>query len=182
MTGTLDRIRAGLDELNPSEARVAEVLLDAPDAVVDRSITELAEVAGTAVSTVSRCCQRLGFSGFQELKLGLARELAPRLTPPAPDANEPVSVLGFVAKLAAQQIAETASLVDPADFNGAVEAIGAANEVLVVGFGTSASVALDLAYRLQLLGLRTQHRAVNRGEFCRELYVCISAPTNAGVW
>lgn len=159
MSGTLDRIRTGLDQLNPSEARVAALMLDAPDAVVERSITELAELAGTAVSTVSRCCQRLGFSGFQEMKLGLARELAPPATPPNPAADDPVSVLRFVAAVAGQQITESASRLDEAAFAAAVDAIGGASEVLVVGFGTSASVSLDLAYRMQLLGIRTQHRA-----------------------
>ncbi|MFP4148041.1 MAG: MurR/RpiR family transcriptional regulator [Nitriliruptoraceae bacterium] len=159
MTGTLHRIRAGLEHLNPSEARVAVVMLDAPEAVIEQSITELADLAGTAVSTVSRCCQRLGFSGFQEMKLGLARELAPTTTPASPDADDPGSMLRFVAEFAGRRIAESASRLDEAAFAAAVEAIGGAEEVLVVGFGTSASVALDLAYRLQLLGIRTQHRA-----------------------
>lgn len=156
---TLERIRSGLDALTPSEARVAAALLDAPDALVQSSITDLAEVAGTGIATVVRCCQRLGFSGYQEVKLGLARDLGPRSGPGGVGGTDAVAEPREHFERVGREITAAGATLDLQAFEAAVGAVSAAHEVLVVGFGTSASVAMDVAYRLQLLGVRTQHRS-----------------------
>ncbi|MYR03074.1 MurR/RpiR family transcriptional regulator, partial [Streptomyces sp. SID6139] len=82
------RIRARLSELRETEARVAQVVLDQGAALVHLSVSDVAALAGTASSTVVRTCQRLGFRGFQELKLEAARQ-APG--PPPPPVDEPAA-------------------------------------------------------------------------------------------
>src|SRR5690606_30743482 len=74
------RVRAAAAALGPSEGRVAAVIMERPDDVVDWSAAELAAAAGTSTAPVIRACQSLGFRGFQHLRLELARSapLAPR--------------------------------------------------------------------------------------------------------
>ncbi|MEU6232877.1 MurR/RpiR family transcriptional regulator, partial [Kitasatospora sp. NPDC047058] len=67
-------IRAHLGELRGTEARVAQVVLDRGADLVHLSVSDVAELAGTASSSVVRACQRLGFRGYQELKIAAVRQ------------------------------------------------------------------------------------------------------------
>lgn len=156
----IGRIQDHRASLNPSEARVAAIVLDGPQAVIHRSISDLADAADTSVSTVFRFCQRLGYSGFQDLKINLARDVEPPIEASGrPSADDPWSALEYGASLAAATIAQTSKTVDPLAFRDAVDTVARAGEVLIVGFGTSAAVALDISYRLGLLGIQSQYRA-----------------------
>src|SRR5829696_6032967 len=72
----LVRIRSLLPGLARAEQRVAQVVLDSPAAVAHRSITEVAELAGTSETTVTRFCKAIGVGGYPELRLALAAATA----------------------------------------------------------------------------------------------------------
>ena len=63
-------------QLRQAEQLVADYVLNKPGVVVKASISEVATLAGTSDATVLRCCRRLGYDGFPEFKLALARDLA----------------------------------------------------------------------------------------------------------
>ncbi|MFN3219382.1 MAG: MurR/RpiR family transcriptional regulator [Acidimicrobiales bacterium] len=156
MGSTISKLAASLPELNPSEARVANRILAEPATVVHQSITELAEDASTSLSTVVRLCQRLGFSGFQSLKIALAQEA----TPPSESLRRGLSadsgttdVLRFVTETAPELMRNALSAVDIETFEQSVDALAGATRVLFLGAGTSASVVQDAAYRFRLLGI-----------------------------
>jgi len=73
--GCLALIRRMFDSLRPAEKKVASYILDNGGQVVYQSITELASATGTSDATIIRFANALGFSGYQELKIALAREL-----------------------------------------------------------------------------------------------------------
>jgi DNA-binding MurR/RpiR family transcriptional regulator len=154
----LAQVRAFLPSLQPSDARVAQLILDEPDAVVYRSVSEVAEAASTSTATVVRCAQKLGFRGFHDLKLALAQERATfEDGAHAEHAADPrVEELVQVAVAGAQTVRDAAALVDPAAFDAAVSALAEAQGVLFVGVGTSAPLTQDAAYRFSAIGLRAQ--------------------------
>ncbi|MEN3284310.1 MAG: hypothetical protein V7607_5450 [Solirubrobacteraceae bacterium] len=153
--------RSLLPSLQASDARVARLILDEPDAVVYRSVTEVAEAAGTSTATVVRCSQKLGFRGFHDLKLALARERATfEAIAPEPTACDPrLAVLAQVTQAGAQTVRDAAALVDPAAFDAAVSALSQAHRVLFAGVGTSAPLVQDAAYRFSAIGLRAEAHA-----------------------
>ncbi|MBP1778860.1 MAG: MurR/RpiR family transcriptional regulator, partial [candidate division NC10 bacterium] len=59
--GVLRAVRLHVDDLRDSEKKVARVVLESPGQVIYRSISELAEEAGTSEPTVLRFCRALGF-------------------------------------------------------------------------------------------------------------------------
>lgn len=146
----LPRVRAALPSLVPSDQRVANAILDAPDAVIYQSVSELASTAGVSTATVIRCAKKLGFKGFHNLKLALAQERA--AFQPAGDADRESPVLERVAALAAQSVRDAAALVDPKAFDAAVAALDRAERILFVGIGTSAPLAQDAGYRFRAIG------------------------------
>jgi RpiR family carbohydrate utilization transcriptional regulator len=155
----LARTRSLLPSLQASDARVAKVILEQPDAVVYRSVSEVAVAAETSSATVVRCAQKLGFRGFQDLKLALAKERATfqAIQPEPQDAvDERLAILAQVSAAGAQTVRDAAALVDPEAFEAAVCALAAAGRVLFAGVGTSAPLAQDAAYRFSAIGLRAE--------------------------
>ncbi|MGO1838580.1 MAG: MurR/RpiR family transcriptional regulator, partial [Candidatus Microbacterium stercoravium] len=111
------RVRAAASALGPSEGRVAAVIMERPDEVVEWSAAEVAEAAGTSTATVIRACQSLGFRGFQHVRLELARSapLAPR------DPQEAARANTFDDAVDALRLAQ--ERVDPARIDAATRAL-----------------------------------------------------------
>ncbi|MGB0958519.1 MAG: transcriptional regulator HexR, partial [Litorivicinus sp.] len=72
----LDRIQQQKDGLNRSEKKVAEVILQDPQAAIRSSIAALAKAAGVSEPTVNRFCRSFDAKGFPDFKLALAQSLA----------------------------------------------------------------------------------------------------------
>lgn len=144
-------VRARLPQLRETEARVARVILDQGAALVRLSVSDVAALAGTAPSSVVRACQRLGFRGYQELKIAAARqEPAPEPTPESSDdpaARAPADTV-HASREALDDLAATLT----ADRLRGAAALDAAPRVVVAAAGLSAAVATDAAYRLRALG------------------------------
>ena len=154
------RVRALLPSLQASDARVAQVIVDEPDAVVYRSVSEVAEAAGTSTATVVRCAQKLGFRGFHDLKLALAREQATFAAAARSDATEAadsrLAPLAQVVAAGTQTLRDALALVDPAAFEAVVTALAGGGRVLFSGFGTSGPLVTDAAYRFSAIGVRAE--------------------------
>jgi DNA-binding MurR/RpiR family transcriptional regulator len=144
------QVRAKLPELRDTEARVARVVLDQGAALVHLSVSDVAALAGTAPSTVVRACQRLGFRGFQEVKIEAARQVAP---PPPPPPDDPAArALAETVRASLDALDGVAATLDPTVLSAAADAFHAAPRVVVAAAGLSVAVALDAAYRLRALG------------------------------
>jgi RpiR family transcriptional regulator, carbohydrate utilization regulator len=156
--GFLARAQAALPQLGATDRRVIQTILDDPELAVQSSVTELAARAGTAQSSAVRTCQRLGYRGFQDVKLALARDLASQEHQLSHgdgiDAQTPLSdLLEGILRRSGRALADAAQTIDRAAFELAVERIAAASRILVIGNGTSAAPAQDAAYRFSSLGL-----------------------------
>ncbi|MGZ4112901.1 MAG: MurR/RpiR family transcriptional regulator, partial [Tumebacillaceae bacterium] len=74
-TSGLGRIRAAYPGLSDKFQRIATHILEHPHDVLHLSISQLAEVTGCAEATIFRLCKQLGFRGYQDLKIALAKEV-----------------------------------------------------------------------------------------------------------
>jgi DNA-binding MurR/RpiR family transcriptional regulator len=148
-----------MPSLVPSEARVARFVIEQPAGVIHCSVSELAEIAQTSASTVVRFCQQLGFRGYQDFKIALAQEAIPPITRMQSDVTEtdtPAEILDKVVFAAASAVAGATTTIDAASFARVVELLDAADRILVLGVGSSAPLAQDIAYRLLTIGLRAE--------------------------
>jgi RpiR family transcriptional regulator, carbohydrate utilization regulator len=151
----LPRIRATLPTLQASDARVAQAIIDDPESAIYRSASEIASIADTSTATVVRCAQKLGFRGFHDLKLALARDQATFRSAPGSGhtGEDDGNVLAQVTAAGAQTVRDATALVDPEAFDAAVSALHEAGRILFVGVGTSGPLAQDAAYRFRAVGL-----------------------------
>lgn len=149
------RLRSILPTLQPSDARVARAILDAPEATIRRSVTELAHAAQVSTATVVRCAQKAGYRGFHDLKLALAHDVATVAAAQA-DRQRPQasgSTLQEVLDAGAQTLRDAVALIDPDAFDAAAGQLAAARRVLFAAVGTSAALAQDAAYRFSTIGV-----------------------------
>lgn len=157
-TPLVQGIRRRLGDLSPVEARVAQTLLDqGAHHLIYQSASEIAALSGAALSSVVRTCQNLGFKGFQDLKLSLAREGHPVTTEEihgdVHPGDAPPRVLAKLRDSAREAVDLGVGHVDPKQFGRAVAAIGGARRILCLGVGTSSPLAQDIAYRLLWIGV-----------------------------
>lgn len=155
------RITTVLPSLVPSDRRVIELVLSDPQGIISCSVSEAAERAGTSASTVVRACQQLGYRGFQELRLSLARDLAVSddddeglaHSEGITSATPPERILEIIFEVSSRALRDAKRTVNPTSFATAVEKIDSASRLLVIGNGGSSASAQDAAYRFSTLGL-----------------------------
>lgn len=155
---TLLKIKGAYSTFRKAELRIADTILQDPEEVINLSITELAERSEVSESTVVRFCKTLGYKGYYELKIALAREL---IIPPQQiyeeiDLNDNVITIKnkvFQSNILALQ--DTIKILDDREMERAVEAIAKAKMVVFYGMATSAAVALDSAHKFLRINIRS---------------------------
>lgn len=168
MTDVRAQARRMLPRLSAAEARVAEAMLADPTLVIDLSITDLAKLCGTSLSTVARFAQSLGYSGYRPLRVAVARELTLEQAQQqrfglesstfAPDDGLPA----IAAKVAAQHvesIERTAAGIDTQAIEDVVAALRRAPRVELLGHGASSLSAQEMQHRLARIGHPAVHYA-----------------------
>lgn len=149
---TTVRIAALRNALQPTERRVADLIVAEPDAVVELTAQQLADRAGVARSSVVRACQSLGYRGYPQLRVALAAELGAQPERADDHGDGPLGAVRAALARTAQSLATATSMMSDADIAAAVELVAGAVRLLVVANGLSAPVASDLAMRLTAVG------------------------------
>ncbi|WP_341935368.1 MurR/RpiR family transcriptional regulator [Microbacterium sp. LWO14-1.2] len=159
-------VRRSVPRLSAAEARVAETILGDPTLVVDLAINDLARLCSTSLSTVARFAQSLGFSGYRELRVAVARTVTLAqaqqarfgLDTTAIDRDdEPATI---AAKLAAQEIdaiEKTARGLDAVALDRAARAVVDARHIEILGQASSSLTAQDLQQKLSRIGCSAAH-------------------------
>jgi DNA-binding MurR/RpiR family transcriptional regulator len=158
-SGTVERLRALRPALSPVAARIAEVLLSAPEETVHMSVTEVAERAEASEGSVIGLCRQLGLRGFQHLKIALARDLVRPVQAIQEDldaGDDTATVVRKVFGAAAQALSDTLAVLDPRAIAQAVGLLSAAARIEVFGIGSAAPVAEDAHIRLLRIGLASR--------------------------
>ncbi len=145
------RIAAVRNSLQPSERRVADLIVDEPDAVIELTAQQIADRVGVGRSSVVRACQTFGYRGYPQLRVALAAERGSRTVAPSAQDGALGGIRSAIDRIADDLRAVT-SLLEADAVSEAVEAVVGARRLLVVASGLSAPVATDLAMRLTAVG------------------------------
>jgi DNA-binding MurR/RpiR family transcriptional regulator len=154
--GCFIRIDGVYSALRTAEKRVADYIRDHPEELIHLTVTELADATQTSESTVVRLCQKLGYKGYQEFKIMLARDLvAPTdtifeaITP-----TDPIDVLkSKVFQANIQALRDTIEVLSDDMLRRAADAIGSAEKMDIYGIGGSSSIAFDAYQKFHRIGI-----------------------------
>jgi DNA-binding MurR/RpiR family transcriptional regulator len=159
-------ISSRFDEFSRSQKDVAQYVVDHLDEVAFHTAEELARRASTSSSTVVRFAQALGFEGFPELQEAARDEYRHhhRRVSPQPAGLGPAAPLfsldqsPFEQAVAADHVnvEDTARKVSRSEVEGAIEAIAAADRLLIAGTDQMAFFASYLRHLLMLLDVRAE--------------------------
>jgi len=145
-----------LPTLNQSEGKVARLVLDYPDEIVNFSISQTAAQAGVSGTTVNRFCRRLMLNGYPDLKIQIAKNLgsgiqyvSSAVTLGDSDETYPLKIFGS----AIEQMIIARDSLPIIEIAKAIEIFQNAKQIFFIGFGTSAAVATDAEHRFFRFGV-----------------------------
>ena len=157
-TGLIERISNEYYNLTAAEKKAADFVVSHRTETQKMSITDLAEKSDVAEATLSRFVRRLGYRGFSDFKMDLARSLASseqEFSPLSGEVHDKDSFSEICRKLYAADedaITQTLRLVDEDSIRKAADLIEAADKVVCMGQGGSMIIAEEAAHIFMTIG------------------------------
>ncbi|AKR56900.1 RpiR family transcriptional regulator [Devosia sp. H5989] len=155
----LKLLGAQLEAMTPADRQIAQFIIDNPERMLALSSAALAEETGRSQSSVVKFSQKMGYDGYQQLKLAVNKAKVLELQPPPGvihgtiDAHDDYNTIQqklIGSKLLSMR--ETAAANPEAAIDAVLDALMGARKVLLAGVGASSLVAKDFSYKLLKLG------------------------------
>lgn len=160
----LQRIKKAYPSLHLKEKKIADTILESSHQIIYLSVKELSKLCGAAESSIVRFCKLLGYAGYSELKLELAKS--------AFEAGSPLDNIPSYATLSATEnnaeaitrslLTDTVhlleSLPEQLNYNAidtAAHAICNSSVFFLYGYIYSGQIALVFQERMKSLGIPT---------------------------
>jgi len=154
----IQKIRTHYSEMGPAEKRIADFVTGNINDIMATSISELAELCGCGDATVVRFSRRLGFEGYQALKIAIAGDLgsASTISSEIEKSDSCYEIFSKRINDIAVALNNTQAVLDAEALEKAAKTIMNAKRIVVFGLGNSAAVASDAAHKFLRLGLNAQ--------------------------
>lgn len=149
----LEEIMAMYDAFFQAEKKVADFILANPNTAVNSNVSELANSSGVSDATIIRFCKRLGYEGYYQMRLLLARDLGRQGHDPVPSNSGDTSVQILFRDIAETTLAVAAS-TDESVFREAAELLKHCSMAHLVATGNTTSLCQDMGPRLEQMGIR----------------------------
>jgi len=157
-----EKIRDHYNQLSKNLQLVADFFVENFDKIPFLSVQEIANKSGASVASVVRFAQKIGFSGFTEIRNAVADNLQKQLKTEdkfplinESEQKDEEDILTSVANQDIQNINDTFKVIGRKDFKKAVDLIEEANTVYTAGLGISFLLSRILAYQLNQVGVRS---------------------------
>jgi len=156
ISSTSLRIQSVYSILGAAEKRIANLLKENSQEIIHLTITELAEKSDVSEATVVRFARKLGFKGYQDLKIAFAQEMISPLQSIHEEITESDKIPEVLSKIfqsVIQTLSHTRDVLDVTEVEKAAEAILRARKIVVFGLGNSAPVAMDAQHKFLRTGV-----------------------------
>lgn len=151
-------IKGKYSTFSESEKKVAKYIYERPDDVIHYTITELARFSEASEATVYRLIKKLGFGGYQDFKISLARELSiPKEGTPGDSKKDLESFVKSVIDSNMNLIKQISSVLDIKSVEKAVKLIEKSKRIFFFAVGRSSAVAQSASLNFALLGLSANY-------------------------
>ena len=138
------------------EKKIANFILDNPEKILDLTVEQISSEINVAKSSIIRFSKNLGFSGFREFKVNLAKYSTVRKNLifeniSSNDTEDSIIQKVFISNI--NTLENTYNILNTESFKSAVTALSNAEKIFFTGVGTSAPIANDAYYRFMRIGL-----------------------------
>jgi len=142
-------------DLHKVERRIADYIMANGEQVSLMTVAALAKNINVAESSIIRFCKILGYGGFMDLKVNLARYGKKEDPLIYEDISKEDSLHSIATKVFTGSIhclQDTLNIFDFQSFEDAVALLDSADQIIFFGVGSSASIANDSYYRFMRIG------------------------------
>ncbi len=138
------KLQAVYDSLKTAEKKAADLLIEEPEFFATASIVEAASKARCSEATLVRLAQKLGYSGYLELKNHLltTKDNVPvELYEGITEDDDYESVVTKVFQTCIQALIDTRGVLGKDEYKKSVEVMCSADKIMFCGAGDASSVA-----------------------------------------
>lgn len=153
---SLLKIQELFSSLTSSEQKVAKYILNHKEDVSEWSVQYLSKKIKVSTATVVRFAHKIGYQGFPDLKLALAKETHQN---ELPDLTEELTAADTIEDLIQKSfnyrihtLEKVTKLLDIQELQHAIITIQKAKRIFLMGIGGSAIVCSDLYHKLTRIG------------------------------
>lgn len=146
----LGKIRSNQNKFSEKEKIIANYIIDHPDKIIHRTINELADDLQVAEATVFRFCKRIGYKGYQAMKIALASEIMSpiqQIHEEIGEDDDEKTIAEKIFKSNVRTLENTLQLLDGKAFRKAVELLSRTSSVYFYGIGGSSVIAMDAVHK-----------------------------------
>ncbi|WRP08171.1 MurR/RpiR family transcriptional regulator [Rossellomorea aquimaris] len=154
----LPRIRSHYSQFSEKEKMIADFIIANPEKIIHSTISGVAEELNVADATVFRFCKRLGFKGYQAMKISLASDLVT----PIEDIHETINegdsegvIAQKVFRSNIRTLEDSLSMLNEEMFTKAIRGMIGARRIEFYGTGGSGFVAMDAHHKFLRTGMTT---------------------------
>ncbi|MGM0826900.1 MAG: MurR/RpiR family transcriptional regulator [Bacillota bacterium] len=154
----LPRIRSHYSQFSEKEKMIAEFIIANPEKIIHSTISGVAEELNVADATVFRFCKRLGFKGYQAMKISLASDLVTPIKDIHETINEEDSegvIAQKVFRSNIRTLEDSLSMLNEEMFTKAIRGMIGARRIEFYGTGGSGFVAMDAHHKFLRTGMTT---------------------------
>jgi RpiR family transcriptional regulator, carbohydrate utilization regulator len=152
----LGKIRSYYVRFSEKEKKIADYILENPEKIIHSTINEVAEDLKVADATVFRFCKRIGFKGYQAMKIALASEI---MTPiqqiheQITEKDDEKTVAEKIFQSNNRSLENTLQILDFDSIKKAVSLLLHAKRIEFYGTGGSSVIAMDAYHKFLRTGI-----------------------------
>lgn len=153
----LERIENGIGSYTKAERAAADYFLKHPSDVVGSTITSISEASGLSKTAIMRMCQRIGYSGYAELRFSMEKYLA-AVGPITASSRqgETVESMQHLADTYSSYLRRVSDVIDIEQLAIMARGICQAKRISIWGVNRTHEGVMQLSNRLMRLGIFNQ--------------------------
>ncbi|KRO00522.1 hypothetical protein IV57_GL000958 [Companilactobacillus kimchiensis] len=158
VTVILEKIEQQYKSLSKQQKKLADFILKNPNDIISLTSKEVGEKADVSTATVVRFAQQQGLDTFADLKIAIASQLSSGkvIVDAVIDRNDSTKVMSEkLEQVYASSVQKSYAMLKIADIDKSVKLINAANNIYILGVGTSGLIAYDLYHKFNRYGIKT---------------------------
>jgi RpiR family carbohydrate utilization transcriptional regulator len=152
----IEVIRENYKKMFSAEKKVADYILAHPRESVDANVSELARGSGVSDATVVRMCHHLGYKGYYQFRVMLAKDMGREnasSSENALDDDKPDVVMDIFKRYANQMIAIGQNM-NNSEMRACVKMIKNCRQAHILALGNTTPLAFYMGFRLGRLGVK----------------------------
>jgi len=159
-TMVLSIIKQNFERLTPVYQKVALYILSYPGKILEQNAAEISKESNTSEASVIRFCKEIGFKGFHDFKIKLAKDLGADTDLPVPENiskhDDPWEVFNKAMTWEQENLRIAMNMIDKDTFLKVVEVLANTNRIGFFAIGSSFPVAYDGYWRFSKIGIPSQ--------------------------